>query len=130
MDLEPLQLAALTRLARKLMKSGDAEDRPLWVVPGRVTPDDAAKLIALGASAVAIDHWCEPLVEDVLESGGGSPYSSFGYADVAQYASARLEEKIDRFKGVVASLGRLPRGERLGSFSAAWTKALRVKSLG
>ncbi len=47
-DLEGLQLAALTRRARQLMKQAGAKQLPLWIVPGAITPDDAAKLIAPG----------------------------------------------------------------------------------
>lgn len=128
-ELEPLQLAALTRRARRLMKVGDAGKLPLWVVPGPITPDDAAKLVALGAAGVAIDHWCAPLVEEVLESGGGSPYSTFGYSNVAQMAEYALTNPIDRFAGLRASLDRIPSRERLGTFSTTWAKTLKIAPL-
>ena len=127
--LEPLQLAGLTRTARRLMKAAQSPRPPLWVVPGPITPDDAAKLIALGASAVAIDDWCDPLVDGVLNNGGQGTYSAFGYNDVLRLVHAELSHRIDRVAGLVSSIARIPRSERLGTFSATWAKTLNIPAL-
>ena len=132
--LEPLQLAALTRRARQLMNaakapspaSDQANDTPLWIVPGEITADDAVKLIALGADAIGIDAWCNPLM-DPSQFGSSSHYSS--RIDFDELADETLYERIERFSGLYMSLQRVPSDQRLGCFSSAWAKALDIKAL-
>lgn len=123
--LEPLQLAALTRRARQLMNTAKGKKIPLWIVPGPVTPDDAVKLVALGANAIGIDSWCNPLLESADTGSGHYQQSS----DVEELAEEALEERIERFSGLYLSLQRVPSKERLGSFSATWARTLNVKAL-
>ncbi|TWU05505.1 beta/alpha barrel domain-containing protein [Stieleria varia] len=128
-DMEPLQLAALTRRARKLMREADAKHLPLWIVPGEITPADAVKLIALGASGVAIDAWCDPIVDEIQESIGGSPYATFGFDDVDRIVTQQLPHRIENFSGLMSSLDRVPAKEQLGTFSSTWAKALAINAL-
>jgi hypothetical protein len=125
--LEGLQLAALTRRARQLMKQAGAKQLPLWIVPGDITPDDAAKLVALGADGIGIDAWCDPLIDLSLVST-----DSYGYArrpNVEELVEDNLPSMIERFAGLYLSLQRVPKKERLGSFSATWAKTLGVLAL-
>ncbi len=126
-DLEGLQLAALTCRARSLMKQAGGKHLPLWIVPGNITPDDAAKLVALGADGIGIDSWCDSLIE-----------ASFGETDAYGYSkrpnmpaivAESLPGMIERFTGLYLSLQRVPKKERLGSFSATWANTLKVLAL-
>ncbi len=125
--LEGLQLAALTHRARSLMDQSDAKELPLWIVPGDITPDDAAKLIALGAEGIGIDSWCDPIIDMSLTSN-----DSYGYSrrpDMEALVTEDLPGKIERFAGLYLSLQRVPKQERLGSFSDSWANTLRVLAL-
>jgi hypothetical protein len=124
--LEPLQLAALTRRARQLMNTAKATDTPLWIVPGEITPDDAVKLVALGADAIGVDAWCNPMLDE-SQFAQSSHYSSRINFD--ELAEETLYDHIERFSGLYLSLQRVPKGERLGSFSSSWAKTLDVKAL-
>ncbi|MGB7343732.1 MAG: hypothetical protein WBD20_05945 [Pirellulaceae bacterium] len=124
--LEPLQLAALTRRARQLMNTAKAKKTPLWIVPGEITADDAVKLVALGADAIGVDAWCNPLMDD-SQFNQSSHYSS--RVDFDELAEEFLYDRIERFSGLYLSLQRVPRKERLGSFSSAWATTLGVKAL-
>ncbi len=134
--LEGLQLAALTRRARKMMDGAGATSVPLWVVPGDITADDAVKLIALGASAVAVDGWCNPLISEAAERQRATA-AQLGYLPanpgdetyLRQLAHYQLAGRIDRFRGLGQSLLQAPPDEQLGSFSAIWAEPLRVKAL-
>lgn len=123
--LEPLQLAALTRRARQLMNAANGKKIPLWIVPGPITPDDAVKLVALGANAIGIDSWCNPLLESADSDSGHYQQR----VDVDELAEEALEGRIERFSGLYLSLQRVPSKERLGSFSATWARTLNVKAL-
>ena len=122
--LEPLQLAALTRRARQLMNAAKGKNIPLWIVPGPVSADDAVKLVALGADAIGIDSWCNPLLELANSAGqyGQRP-------DIDMLAEEALLERIERFSGLYLSLQRVPPKDRLGSFSATWARSLSVRPL-
>ncbi|QDT13633.1 hypothetical protein [Planctomycetes bacterium K23_9] len=124
--LEPLQLAALTRRARQLMNAANAKHTPLWIVPGEITADDAVKLVALGADAIGVDAWCNPLMDD-SQIDQSSHYSS--RIDFDELAEEALYDLIERFSGLYLSLQRVPRKERLGSFSTGWAKTLNIKAL-
>ncbi|NND96880.1 MAG: hypothetical protein HKN47_06070 [Pirellulaceae bacterium] len=123
--LEPLQLAALTRRARQLINDANGKKVPLWIVPGEITADDAVKLVALGADAIGIDAWCNPLL-DVPDTGRSHYSSSVDFDDLADDA---LTERLERFSGLYLSLQRVPVKERLGSFSATWARTLAVRAL-
>lgn len=133
--LDGLQLASFTRRARRLLVRHGAESLPLWIVPGPVSPCDAVKLIALGASAVAVDAWCAPLRQRAADL---RPKTSFQYTLGPEVIAARMEELLDaqlaeplrQFTGWYLSLDRDAAWETLGSFSATWSKTLGVRPLG
>ena len=51
---------------------GGRETMPLWIVPGALSTSDAAKLIGLGATAVAIDAWThEQDIRNAIDRPGG-----------------------------------------------------------
>ena len=134
--LDGLELAALTHRARQMMIAEKQPQLPLWVVPGEVTPDDAVKLIALGASAVAIDAWCNPLVEETQqsqsESGVEKPIDESEHQydpRWGDFASDHIGDSIERFRGLHESLANVSAKEQLGSFSATWAKTLGVRAL-
>lgn len=126
--LEPLQLAALTRRARQLTNAarGKGKHIPLWIVPGKITADDAVKMVALGADAIGIDSWCNPLLE---EAAPNSNQYSQHVDDIDDLVEEALQERIERFCGLYLSLQRVPSKDRLGSFSATWSRTLEVRAL-
>ena len=126
-ELDPLQLAALTRRARQLIDEAGAEATAFWIVPGEVTPDDAVKLVALGADAVGIDSWCNPLVESIEESV--EDRSFVPGASIERLVEYALEDQIERFAGLYLSLQKIPKSEQLGSFSATWARSLNIRAL-
>ncbi|TWT81882.1 hypothetical protein CA13_33370 [Planctomycetes bacterium CA13] len=135
-SLEGLELAALTRRARYVMDAAKANTVPLWVVPGKVSPDDAVKLIALGASAVAVDSWCNELIHETHMTGKdatlsySSPTSHQYDPRWGEFAKGKLGERIQRVEGLFESLQSVANNERLGSLSATWAKTLGVLALG
>ncbi len=135
-SLSGLQVAALTRRARKMMNEAGATSVPLWVVPGEITPDDAVKLIALGASAIAVDSWCDPLITESAQRQHASVarlgYTAASHDDLEylrQLTQYHLLEKIERFRGLYQSIQRIPPSDRIGSFSSIWAQPLEVKAL-
>lgn len=126
-----LQLAAITRHARRLINKVGAADLPLWVVPGPIVPDDAAKLITLGATAVAIDTWCESLWEVAL-GNNQSAAARLGYTSLlatkssflSQVVSDQLGPKMMRVSGLLNSIQKVPAAERLTSLDASWRERL------
>jgi hypothetical protein len=132
LNLSGLQLAAVTRRARQLMDHTGGREMPLWIVPGEVTPEDAAKLVTLGASAVAIDHWCGEILEEALKQDqNSSQYTSRGpnLAFLRELVDRELSVQVERFIGLFNSIGYLPRSQRLASLSEAWSKVLGIPVL-
>ncbi|TWU35941.1 hypothetical protein [Novipirellula artificiosorum] len=133
--LDGLELAVLTRRAREMMDAHDAPSLPLWVVPGEITADDAVKLVALGASAVAIDAWCNALIEQtqVAQSESTTGYVSDSPHQYdprwCEFARDQIGELTSRFLGLFESLQSVARDERLGSLSSSWVKNLGVRAL-
>lgn len=133
--LDGLQLAALVRRSRQLVDRHGGEAMPLWIVPGFVTPDDVVKLLALGASAVAVDSWCRDLRDQASRFQATSPYAYSGSPEalrqrVEALVAGELAGLIERVEGLALSVPAGPLRERLGSFSAAWSKTLGVRPLG
>ena len=120
--LDGLQLAALTRRARHFMNEAGGKKLPLWLVPGEISADDAVKLVALGASAIGIDSWCDPLLQECQPSGYSRP-------PVEEIVYNGLTSRIDRFTGLYLSLQRVKKKERLGSFRMTWANTLGVLPL-
>lgn len=123
-EIEGIQLAAIVSRARKLMDEKGRADAPLWIVPGEVTAKDAAKLIALGASAVAIDAWCRPLVDFLLESMPSSRYDRAAFNEIPAVASQHLWDDIDHVIGLVSAISpQATIAQRLGTYHSRWAKA-------
>ncbi len=134
LPLSGLQLAQITRHARQLVDQASARGFPLWVVPGEITADDAAKLVACGASAVAIDGWCNQIIEQL--TGEDQRSAAHGYAAhrtnsayIHELVAESLSVPIDRFNGLSHSLRALPKDQRLACLSQTWAKALGVHFL-
>lgn len=133
-QLSGLQLAEVTVLARQMIDS-HAHSVPLWVVPGPITADDAAKLLALGASAIAIDSWCDEVVNEASQAhqaaSSTAGYTSVGVDDtVVQHKIEQdLSPKIERFKGLCTSMQSIPHDQRLACLSGRWAKALGIPAL-
>lgn len=86
-----------------------AAERPhdavrLWLVlPYEPTPTDCIKLFALGASAIAIDWWCQPLIRAALDDvarGGSMSAGAF-----QQQAQRLLKPRMDKLAGLTSSYG-------------------------
>ena len=123
-ELEGIQLAALVHRARSLMDSNGFEGKPLWIVPGEVTARDVAKFLALGATAVAIDAWCRPLVDFLIESLPASRYDRTAFNEIPAVASHHLWDDIDRVIGLVSAIApEATTAQRLGTFHSRWAKA-------
>ncbi len=139
--LTPLQLAEQTQSIRASVDAVGETELPLCIVPGEVTADDAAKLVALGADSVAVDSWCDELVDELCYPSD-SMAAAFGYPQhgvvissdeqsdrLAGWVRDALSPQIERFTGLCLSLSPDPR-DCLGTFDALWAKALGVKMLG
>lgn len=133
--LEGLALGSLTRRGRKLLERHGAAEMPLWLVPGPIAPPDIVKLVELGASAVAIDSWCDPIRDAATQIRPPSdlayhpPGSS--YPDrVAAFVADQLRHPIGTVRGLTLSVRQTAAEERLGTFSGLWAKTLGVRPLG
>ncbi len=129
LNLTGLELAHAVQQTRRMMEDQQCGHLPLWIVPGMITVDDAAKLMALGATAVAIDSWCKELIDEVkdAEHNSGSGYSSFSnsntepWVDWIQYD---LASQLERFGGLLHSMRYQPPEQRLASLSREWAETL------
>lgn len=134
LPLTGMELGQLTRRARELLVNCGAAGFPLWLVPGAITPDDAVKLIVLGASGIAIDHWCRNLLEHAQETIESSPAARLGqerqreleFPLVQEMVQATLAEDLERFRGLLHRMRCLPASQRLGSLDRQWAKAFQV----
>jgi len=133
-QLTGMQLAEVTVLSRQMIDEVSSE-LPLWIVPGPMTADDAAKLVALGASAVAVDAWCSEIVAAAIQmpqtTSGQPGYSSLGVDNtvVQQEMEEQLLPKIARFQGLSTSMDTIPGDQRLASLSGRWAKAVGIPAL-
>ncbi|TWU58621.1 hypothetical protein Poly51_14000 [Rubripirellula tenax] len=133
-DLDGLAIAAMTRRARQWMKHEGVPELPLWIVPGEITADDAVKLIALGASGVAIDDWCDPILDKADEAQLQTNAARMGFKTsrstqdpaLIQWVKQQLDETIERFDGLSHSISHTAINESLASLDAVWSKALGV----
>lgn len=129
-EIEGIQLAALVRRARMLIDEGGFTDMPLWVVPGEVSSRDVAKLMALGASAVAIDCWCNPLIDFLLESLPTSRYDRSSLNEIPAVASQHLWDDINSVIGFASTISPYTSAaQRLGTYHPRWAKACGVSLL-
>lgn len=123
-EIEGIQLAALVHRARELMNQRLSADTPLWIVPGEISPRDAAKLIALGASAVAIDAWCNPLIDLLQDTIRESRYDHSVFQQIPALAAEHLWDDIDRVIGLVSSITpQATPAQTLGTYHPRWAKA-------
>lgn len=142
-SLSGLQLGELTVRARKMIDEAGGDSVALWVAPGEITPDDAVKLIAMGASAVAVDSWCDSLITETA-ARQQTAATRLGYEATIQgdreqlysMAEYQLDSRIARFTGLYQSMstqsphGRQSPQEILGSFDTTWAHTLGVTQLG
>lgn len=135
MPMNGLALAAMTRRARQWTRQEKVGDMPLWIVPGSGSIDDAAKLMALGASAVAIDHLADDLIYQADAATDKSAAARLGYKSMrssqdpvlVDLVADRLESLLDRFRGLTHAIDHQLAGEPLVSMDAAWSKSLGVR---
>jgi hypothetical protein len=129
-EIEGIQLAALVHRARTLIDEHGFAETPLWIVPGEITSRDAAKLIAIGASAVAIDAWCYPLIDILRENVPTSRYDRSALQEIPRIASQQLWDDIDQVVGLVSSITpNTPPAQRLGTYHPRWAQACGVSLL-
>ncbi len=136
-QLTGLALAAMTRRARQWMKQENVPLMPLWVVPGKVSADEAVKLIALGASGVAIDHWCNPIIEVADEATDQSKAARMGFKSIrstrsqvmVELVNLHLDGPIRRFDGLLHSIAQTPIDQQLATLDAGWSKSIGVRHL-
>ncbi len=130
-----LALAAMTRRARQWTKHEHVGDMPLWIVPGSGSIDDAAKLIALGASAVAIDHFANEFIFQADEVTDRSAAARLGYKSMrssqdpvlANSVAQRLEPLLARFAGLTHAIKNQTADETLVSMDPLWSKAIGIR---
>ena len=136
LDLSALELAHCVKQTRAMMDDQQCEHLPLWVVPGEVSAADVAKLIALGANAVAIDSWCEELVTEIKDAqqnaGSTSGYSSLSAPKTQEWVDwveDELFRHIERFDGLMHAMVYQPPEDRLATLSAEWASKLSIPTL-
>lgn len=136
LDLSSLELAHCVKQTRVMMDQQQCEHLPLWVVPGEISSTDAAKLMALGANAVAIDSWCQELVDEVRDAQQ-SAASNSGYTSLAapktqewvDWVEYELSRHIERFDGLTHAMVYQSPADRLATLSAQWASKLSIPIL-
>jgi hypothetical protein len=136
LDLDALALAQFVQQTRCMMDDQGSGHVPLWVVPGKISVDDAVKLIALGANAVAVDSWCQELVNEISNTqqnassnSGYSPYSGPRVEDWVEWVDHELLGHIERFEGLMHAMRYQSPGQRLATLSEKWAEALSLPNL-
>ncbi len=101
-------LARIVAQARALLEQASLSGPStvaLWLVlPNAPTPDDCAKLFALGANAIAIDWWCQPLIP---AAHGGT----LSAEALREQASRLIKPRMNRLAGLTSSYGLVQPGE-------------------
>ena len=123
---EGLELATLVVKTRQLINDLGHPSTPLWIVQGEINADDAAKLITLGASGVAIDSWFDHLWAEIQAASSGSFLSQSHYAAQANQLASDIQWYIQRTMGLLHSTEHLPKKQRLTSLDALWRDALQL----
>lgn len=134
LPLSGMELGQLTRHARRVLNAADAPGFPLWIIPGEITAEDAVKLVVLGASGIAIDHWCRDIFEAAEETVRTSPAARMGQTGQRELDSPLIHETVreilslnlERFKGLLHRMRCLPAGERIGSLDREWARAFEI----
>lgn len=112
---------------------------PIWLTPPHgpadehFTVDDAVKLIALGASAIAIDDWLDEHLSFVDAVSPPSSYADDPMAEprrqVESIVAEALDERLERFRGLYATLAGEAQAELLGSFDPEVASRLGIRVL-
>lgn len=129
--MQPLHLAAFVRQIAAM-----ETDREIWLAPPRWSMDEAAsvddcvKLIALGASAIAIDHWLKDAFEEIREIPQPSVYAGDPRSQIETAVAAILDEhlapSVERFNALLTTLVD---GNSLGTFSGTVAKSLGIRHI-
>ncbi|MDC0278957.1 hypothetical protein OAL43_02000 [bacterium] len=127
---EGIELATFVQKTRQMLDKYHGEEISLWIKPGDISPDDAAKLIALGASGIAIDSWLNQAWETIATASmkSGSFSSRATYANNAGMLADAMQDSIDRVFGLLDSLEKLPEDRRLTSLDQKWCDELGLTS--
>ncbi|OUW77932.1 MAG: hypothetical protein CBD74_11785 [Saprospirales bacterium TMED214] len=136
LELSGLELAHCVKQTRAIMDEQQCEHLPLWVVPGAISAADAAKLIALGANAVAIDSWCQELINEVRDAQQNATSTS-GYSSLSapktqewvDWVEGELFRHIERFDGLMHAMVYQPPEARLATLSVKWASKLSIPTL-
>lgn len=138
MRMTGLELAHFTlRLSQKFT----TDDRlPVWLTPPRSferrpwSVADCVKMIALGATAVAVDSWMETVVEQLDEI---PPPSSFDanprakvMAGIEDILQRELDPKIEHFEGLYSTLVDDQPNRLLGTFDPEMARILGLRCIG
>lgn len=125
----------------RVIRSMSPEQRvPIWLAPPRsmesdaVSVADSIKLIALGASAIAIDTWMKDIIEEINEIPPPSSFNANPAAVVGSTIEAilqrNLDPKLERFAGLRSSLVEEQPGELLGAFDPEVAEKLGLPCIG
>jgi hypothetical protein len=132
---DAMELAFLTRLARSLADHIASPEFPLWIVPGPISVDDAAKLVALGASAVAVDQWCDGLWDGAVSQDrtavarlGYTAMTNANLAYMKHLVQEELRAPVARLAGLLNSIQTMPREQRLACSSQKWCDRLGLQT--
>lgn len=137
LNADGIDLACLTRQTRRLVDQAGGAHLPLWIVPGPISVDDAAKLVALGASAVAIDGWCDELW-DAASGQSHSTSARLGFSgtlstsvsQLSRIVTDELVPMVNRFRGLLSSLQVVPQKQCLTSLDPQWCERLGLPTQG
>ena len=127
----------LLQLERRVQAIGHL---PIWLTPprslnaGSVSVSDSIKLIALGASSIAIDSWLDEVVEELDQIVPTSPNDTEQRAKlmitVEEVLQRLLDPQIDLFTGLYSSLVHDRPSELLGTFDPEIADSLGLPCIG
>ena len=138
----PLMVAEIVKRASEWMKHHGCQHKPLWIDAGAMSPSDAVKLIHLGATAISIDAWCEPMIAHMTttmklsathgqdpNARGTSPVRPVSQSAINEVVQYMLQPFIDEFLGLTESIASLPLNARFATTDAAWSASLGIPLL-
>jgi hypothetical protein len=106
-----LILASILQEMRTQLTSIGKKDSMLWVVPPPLSADNIAKLIVLGADAVAVDAWCDPFL---WNSSDPTSFLSSGDRCLNQ-VQTKIGGDVDRVRGLVHAAKHRQSSSALGT---------------
>jgi len=132
---------ALAQFTQRLIQRVEAESRvPVWLVPPKspekasLSVNDSIKLLALGASAIAVDCWMESVCEEIAELQPPSSYATDPLGQAVDSVERILEDELDpsleRFEGLYSSLIHDRPADLLGTFEPDVAKLLHLPCIG